>query len=593
MVFEAIILCSGETAPIDRQLARLTEFWGIQTKTIDVGAGDALSNVRSCLASSPCVMLSARSLAAIFQDAAISPEVAAGLFGRTPFVLVYGITPDEQESSAVRHLTKGAISSVVSFDRSDYQYHVSPNHLQITQEFSGLSFGPIDNQNDCGLLLSQPLPGFSELVSINNLPIFASLEQNHSRIFLLAAHEIVNLNSKTNGSLLAHKYFSRFVPVSMFLKLVFKNHLWHSSTHYANLIIDDPLLKKSYGFLNYQNLLDQMDEFNFATTIAFIPWNYKRTSPVTAQLFHTRSDKFSICVHGCDHTEGEFASGDVAELNAQLSLAERRMIEHEHSTGVSFAKVMVFPQGKFSTTAFGPLKSHNFLAAVNSSSVPEDLQGSHTLTVADLLDPAISKYNNFPLFMRRYPRRIADFALDLFLGKPALIVEHHTCFRNGYDDIKKFVAQVNSLSKKLQWADLQTLIYHTSLQKEIDQDTIACRIFSSHQILHNDHCLPKQFIIMKREDEDIMIKSVSVNMKQQEYVFKDGHLVTHINLPPKSSAEVEIKYNNLYGEAKKMNSFKKSLSIYIRRHLSELKDNYLSNYHQLLAAAYRIKHGGL
>src|SRR5262245_37261186 len=104
MVFEAIILCSRETAPIDRQLARLTECCRIPTTTLGIGAGDALSNVLSCLASSTCVMLSARSLAAILQDAVMTPDVAAGLFGRIPFVLVYGVTPEEQETSAVRSL---------------------------------------------------------------------------------------------------------------------------------------------------------------------------------------------------------------------------------------------------------------------------------------------------------------------------------------------------------------------------------------------------------------------------------------------------------------------------------------------------------
>jgi len=87
--------------------------------------------------------------------------------------------------------------------------------------------------------------------------------------------------------------------------------------------------------------------------------------------------------------------------------------------------VMVFPQGKFSSVSLGILKSHNYLAAVNSTSMPYDLPDSHGLTLADLLAPAVSRYGDFPLFMRRYPGNLADFAFDLFLGKPALLVEHH------------------------------------------------------------------------------------------------------------------------------------------------------------------------
>jgi hypothetical protein len=47
----------------------------------------------------------------------------------------------------------------------------------------------------------------------------------------------------------------------------------------------------------------------------------------------------------------------------------------------------------------------------------------------DLLDVAVTRYGGFPLFGRRYPRSLLPFALDLFMGKPALIAEHHEYFR--------------------------------------------------------------------------------------------------------------------------------------------------------------------
>jgi hypothetical protein len=68
---------------------------------------------------------------------------------------------------------------------------------------------------------------------------------------------------------------------------------------YANIIIDDPLLRENYGYLNYRKLLDLMDKHNFFSTIAFIPWNYKRTDKKIAALFKERPDRFSLCVHGC------------------------------------------------------------------------------------------------------------------------------------------------------------------------------------------------------------------------------------------------------------------------------------------------------
>ena len=74
-------------------------------------------------------------------------------------------------------------------------------------------------------------------------------------MFLLACSDIADLEAKTDGSWAAHSHFSRLVPIMMFLQHVFQDQLWHNPGRYANFIIDDPLLRESYGFLNYAQLL--------------------------------------------------------------------------------------------------------------------------------------------------------------------------------------------------------------------------------------------------------------------------------------------------------------------------------------------------
>jgi hypothetical protein len=590
---EAIIVCYRKASLLDLHLASLTEFLGISYRTVCVGEGDTFGKLLSCPQSSTCIMASARSLAAIFRDDAIPPDVVARIFERIPFVLVYGITSDEPETYAVRHLTDGLVSSVVSFDRSDHLYQVSPTEQEITNEFSGLAFGPIHHNIDCGLVLDRHQPGFSNFVSINNLPFFASLKRPNSCLFLLACREIADLESQTDGSLAAHEYFSRIAPLLMFLRHAFRDQAWHNPKRYANFIIDDPLLRNSYGFLNYNRLLAEMDACEFTSTIAFIPWNYRRTSASIARLIKARSDRFSVCIHGCDHTAGEFACTDVEQLNTQLRLAAHRMRAHEQNTGVPYAKVMVFPQGKFSTASFGPLKGHNYLAAVNSSLVPDDLGEAHGLTLADLLAPAVSKYKNFPLFMRRYPRKVVDFAFDLFLGKPALIVEHHNYFHEGYDAIRKFISQINSLSKKLQWTNLTELISNTYLQRRVSQDTIECQILTNHQILHNQEFAWKQYIVLKREDDEVPIKAVSVGGRRYPFVVEGNYLRLRVDVAPNSAVEVSIDYNNMYQYSREVKSLRRNVKVYLRRHLSELRDNYLCRHDGLLALVYRMKNRDL
>jgi hypothetical protein len=591
MTSEAIIVFAGEASFVDLHLARLTEALGAPCRMVRVEQIDNLEAFVADLGreSVPCIMVSARSLAALLQDMAMPPDVVAHMLACVPYVLVYGITPDARETCVIRQLTDGLVSSVAHLDRPDYFYQVSATEREITHEFSGLAFGPINAEIDSGLVLNPHQTELSPLVSINNLPIFAFLQKRNTRMFLLACRDIADLEGQTDGSWPTHRYFSRLVPAMMFLRHVFRGQLWHSSRRYANFIIDDPLLRESYGRLNYAQLLQEMDRCEFTTTIAFIPWNYRRTSDSVARVFRERSDRFSICLHGCNHTEGEFATTEIRQLNMQLHLATQRMRAHEQSTDLPYAEVMVFPQGKFSTASLGFLKCHNYLAAVNSSAIPMDLGEAHGLTMADFLAPAISKYGNFPLFIRRYPGTVADFAFDLFLGKPALLVEHHTYFKNGYNKIKECVTQINSLSTDLQWTNLEYLIRNTYLQRTISNDQVECKIFTNHQVIFNQDVIEKKYIIRKHEDGVVPIKNVSVNGKDYPYRIEDDNLSICVNIPRESSIEIIIDYDNIHQYEREERNLRSDIKVYMRRYLSEFRDNYMQKDEALLKLLYRFK----
>ena len=220
-----------------------------------------------------------------------------------------------------------------------------------------------------------------------------------------------------------------------------------SEVHHASIIIDDPLLRENYGFLNYRKLLSLMDKHNFFTTIAFIPWNYDRTEKNIATLFRERPDRFSLCVHGCDHTKGEFGETDINHLDDIVRLATARMIEHGKKTGVPFDKIMVFPQGIFSNEALEALKKNNYLAAIN--------------TIAMSVNGPIS--SNFPFFLRYTPE---DF-MDCF-SNPAFIVLHHDYFKNGYERLTDFVDELNGRSKNLKWDNVGKIVRYYISTKEIN-----------------------------------------------------------------------------------------------------------------------------
>lgn len=221
----------------------------------------------------------------------------------------------------------------------------------------------------------------------------------------------------------------------------------------ACLIIDDPLLRPQYGCLDYAKLLKEMKEHNFFTEIAFIPWNYTRSDPKTVQLFADNTDHYAICVHGCNHINNEFGGTNYRELSFLSSTALWRMEQHKILTGLPYDPVIVFPQGRFSSLAMQALKEQGYFAAFNSSLQATDRE---ELPDIEYQSPFTRIYNDFPLFLRRYPKDKFFFIEDIALGRPIIIVEHHSAFVNGYKTITDLIDWINNFGN-IRWCSLSEI----------------------------------------------------------------------------------------------------------------------------------------
>src|SRR5207248_2798636 len=113
--------------------------------------------------------------------------------------------------------------------------------------------------------------------------------------------------------------------------------------------------------------------------------------------------------------------------------------------------------------AMAALKAVGYLAAINSYLSPSTRP--ETLTLRDLLQVAVMRFADFPLFGRRYPRDVAEFAFDLFLGKPALAVEHHGYFRDGYQSLHAFVQDLSRLDARLEWTTVGNICSQACLTR--------------------------------------------------------------------------------------------------------------------------------
>jgi hypothetical protein len=186
-----------------------------------------------------------------------------------------------------------------------------------------------------------------------------------------------------------------------------------------------------------------------------------------------------------------------------------------------------------------------------------------------------------------------EFAFDLFLGKPALLVEHHGYFKGGYEKIREFMTQLNALSPDLRWMGLGELLSQTHLERNTSPSTVECKIFTNYQVVENPTNTAKTFIILKPEDEKVSIEEVTVDGRRYPYVIENGRMKLSVDIPAFGTSKIRISYARPLqpGGNHHRPSVMKQVKVYLRRHLSEVRDNYISKHPRMLALAYRVKNG--
>jgi hypothetical protein len=367
---------------------------------------------------------------------------------------------------------------------------------------------------------------------------------------------------------------------------VFGDRCWQADRHYAGLIIDDPLLKDCYGFLNFGELVHKMNLIDFTSSVAFIPWNFRRSDPETVDLFLRNPGRLSLCVHGCDHTEGEFASTDTRSLRSKAALALRRMEEHAAVTGIGYDDVMVFPQGRFSLAGMQALKQCGYLAAVCSTPFTQDHEVG--LRLRDFLECAYLNYSDFVLFSRRYPIDPAEIAFDFFIGRPILIASHHDTFKNNGKGLIDFIEGIHRLNSGTTWGGLGEILSRSCLKRR-SGNLWQVKFYTRRLILKNRSQHPERFFLTKKESPNAGIDRVTLNGREVEYFLRKGSLETTFELGGDEEAVLEVFYPTQEGFPGFPPLDRGEVSTLLRRRLSEWRDNYLSRSDLLLQLSRALR----
>jgi hypothetical protein len=585
---KALLLRGEAVSPEDDKLAALLDVLGVSWQVVRANEiasrsnWDAPGNGQQF-----CVLTSASCMAALVVPPAKAGSELPDWMTKAESVYVYGFMENSDSQSLLRLLTSDPCAKVSSVTAEQSFVSVTGDFPEMCGPMAGIQFQTRTPGKQSLFELCPRSDSFQSIVNTSEGHLFLAIKRGGAQLFLNSSANVIEVAAPCTKYFDVRENFFDTVPVVMYAKWAFGPVDVPEVS--ACLIVDDPPLKPRYGFLKYQDALRLMDEHNFATTVAFIPWNWRRTDARTVRLFHEHPNRLSLCIHGCDHTAKEFAERSAAVLNKRISVANHRMRLFGRRTQLRHDDIMLFPQGAFSAGAARALKLSGFVAAANTEVVPVHKDENKT-TVGDLLGLAIMKYASFPMFTRRYlAHGVENFAFDGLLGKPCFIAAHHDDFAGDARILLQVIAKLNSLNWNLRWRSLGDAISHSFSVRTRGKGERCVEMYGAGLIYKNSHASAQRTTFIKEESDFDCVKAVTVNGQPVDYLHQRGYLQFEVMASANESVDLRIIYSGGQTLPACEDGLNYRAKAVLRRYLSEFRDNYLSRNAHLQQGAIRIK----
>jgi hypothetical protein len=497
-------------------------------------------------------------------------------------ILLYPFVGTPKAVEALQRVVGGRVSIAPMSESGSADYSVAPSR-SVCGPFAGLQTAGIKCSRDVALRVEGATHPSEPIVTGKAGSLLLKFNLPGRNLFVLSSGAVFDVAAEHVQNLDVRECFSGLVPLLFFLRHC-RIDLPTGPLRWAHWIIDDPNLRPRYGFLDLKGLVRCVRETGSAASIAFIPWNHKRTSREIVDLFKDNWPQVSVCVHGCDHTGSEFSTRTMSEATPLIDLATRRMKRLQAETSLGWERVMVFPQGRFSAEAMRALRASEMLAAVNTELL--DCQTGGGVKGRELLKPAITSFGGFPLFMRRPPgETAANFALDLILGKPCLIVTHHQYFEHGLNALRSAVETLNSLEPQLTWTNLERGIFSTYSVAAAAGEAVDVRVYSARTVLD---LRGEQALLVSKAETDPETVEVFVDGMQVAASCANGDIQFAIKNPKGEAMTIEAR-SSIPARPQLGQSAKYRLKVTARRYLTEVRDNYLCRFPKLTAGAASLQ----
>lgn len=498
-------------------------------------------------------------------------------------LLVLGITP-ETDRTLLSEVSGGATIGIGLLSSLPNLHYEVGQDSGLTQQLTNLEIPFPDNSTFYFHL--EPKNQAQVVLAVGDerqrVPVFIEEDVHEQEVFLLCGAssdgDIAHQPTSDN----VEDAFEKVAAEMIFVKHIAGERGWHALHHYANLTIDDPWLREPYGNLDYKGLLAEMEKHRFHTTIAFIPWNYDRSEPETVSLFRRNPDKFSICVHGDDHTHKEFTDYAAVPLEIQVAAMRQslaRMERFQTLTGIPYDRVMVFPHSIAPENTLAALKASSYLATINSQEVPMDSIKPWGLMF--VLRPSTLLFGGFPSILRYSvdtPIPRYRIAINDFLDNPSFYYTHEDFFGSGIDAFDGIADDINNLEPDTRWRGVGDIVKHSYLVKLRDDSNYDVLAISGSLQLENTTGHDLAFFVKKQETGFPAIESVSADGKTIPFELREGYLDLRVPVASGQTCSIVVLYKGAV-DLGSISIAHSSFRAYFLREISDFRDIALSRLH--------------
>ncbi len=546
-----IVLLHGknEILPETESVRELTRYYGLQLVSIDVSApqNSYQAIVHLGAPNTRALLISYDSLPLLnVRDILKSLQRPGGK--RLP-ILIFGA--DSDDSGQLGRWSNGLIRGCSSISTN---FQPTSIELGSSRDILGILAGrqlPVVDSFSCEIIAHDSEKSESLLTAIQGSvrrSVLTRAETSQADIFVTPKAKLID-NSWVGQPLGISKAFSSVAPILLFLRHAAGDYAWHSVGHYANLTIDDPWLIEPYGHLSYKLLLQEMERHNFHTTIAFIPWNFDRSEADVTELFRSNPKRFSISIHGNDHSHQEFSGDESASISVQSSKIRQsiaRMEQFQKLTGIPYDRFEIFPHRIAAEPTFAELDRYGFLGTANSLDVPAGVPFPEDPIF--LLRSYTKNYGDF-LSMFRYsaeePIPKLDIAIQAFLGNPLLFYGHQQFFESGINAFNGIADFVNELQPGTQWTGLGEIARNLYLVRKRDDGAFDVQMMSNEAVLRSEPGLAKtEFYIEGSAPAQPAKMSVDVDGEPRTIAREGKSFVLKAALDPSMSMRVQVQVAN-------------------------------------------------